>query len=74
MEGVFVLVGALVIWGGAVFLMVYGGLKAFQRNWLLFVLLFIFFTPGLFVWVLIECLTGPVSPKVHNVRIVNDPE
>jgi len=37
----------------------YGGVKAFQRNWLAALLLMLFFLPGLLLWALFECFTGP---------------
>jgi hypothetical protein len=54
------------------FMALYGGVKTFQRNWILALILLIFLTGLWFFWALVECFTGPVKPAVYNVRIVND--
>ena len=56
------------------FAMIYGGIKTFQRNWILALILLIFLSGVWMLWALVECFTGPVQPKVYNVRVVNDPE
>jgi hypothetical protein len=51
----------------------YGGVKTFQRNWILALILLIFLTGIWILWALVECFTGPVKQNaVFNVRIVND--
>lgn len=51
-----------------------GMVKAFMRSPIVAILLLIFFLPGLWVWGLIECVTGPIKKPVQDVRIVNDKE
>ena len=51
---------------------VVGAVKAFQRNWLLAILLVLFLFPAFMIWAFIEIFTGPVQPSAINVRIVKD--
>ena len=51
------------------FMALYGGIKTFQRNWMLALFLLIFLTVIWSLWALVECFTGPITPDVVNDRV-----
>jgi len=48
-----------------------GGIKCFQRNPIVAILLLLFFFPGLLAWAAIECLTPEIRQAQHK-RILED--
>ena len=63
---------ALLTTAAIIFGFFYGAVKAFQRNWLLALLLLLFLSPAFIIWAFIEVFNGPVQPSAINVRIVKD--
>jgi len=52
---------ALIIFIAILFGLFVGCFRAFQRNWIAALLLFLFFFPGLMIWALFELLNGPIK-------------
>ena len=48
-----------------------GGIKTFQRNWILALLMLLFVGPVWVCWAIIEIFTGKIGPKVHYVEVKN---
>ena len=48
-----------------------GGIKTFQRNWILALLMLLFLGPIWVLWAIIEIFTGKIGPKVHYVEVKN---
>lgn len=48
-----------------------GGIKTFQRNWILALLMLLFLGPLWVCWAIVEIFTGKIQPKVHYVEVKN---
>jgi hypothetical protein len=48
-----------------------GGIKTFQRNWILALLMLLFVGPLWVCWAIVEIFTGKIGPKVHYVEVKN---
>ena len=61
-----VIIGIVIIVG-----LIRGGIKTFQRNWILALLMLLFIGPLWVCWAIVEIFTGKIGPKVHYVEVKN---
>ena len=65
-DAVSVIIGLLIIVA-----LIRGGIKTFQRNWILSLLMLLFLGPLWVCWAIVEIFTGKIGPKVHYVEVKN---